>query len=116
MPRVNLIGASNRLTNNTCEFGSMAGLAPTTNVRPNVTGMPGYKVTLTAGNQFLEGPAGGVAGPLPDNTTYRMWGCGLGLNGQSACSNGEKCLKNLNLYSGSNTIGTFATGRSKLLG
>jgi|TARA_Y100000385_G_scaffold20520_1_gene20270 hypothetical protein len=114
MPRVNLIGASNRLTNNTCEFGSMAGLAPTTNVRPNVTGLPGYKVTLTAGNQHLEGPAGGVATTLAQNTTYRRWGCGLGI--QNACPEGTKCLKNLNLFTGSNTIGTFATGRSRLLG
>lgn len=116
MPRVNLIGASNRYTNNTCEFGSMAGLAPTTNVRPFITGIPGYKVTLTAGNQHLEGPAGGVATVLAANTTYRMWGCGLGLNQTLACPEGTKCLNNLNLFTGSNTIGTFMTGRSKLLG
>ena len=114
MPRVNLIGASNRYTNNTCEFGSMAGLAPTTNVRPFITGIPGYKVTLTAGNQHLEGPSGGYGVTLAKNTTYRMWGCGLGI--QNACPEGEQCLKNLKLFTGSNTIGTFMTGRSKLLG
>lgn len=116
MPRVNLIGASNIYTNNTCEFGSMAGLAPTANVRPFITGLPGYKVTLTAGNQHLEGPPGGVATTLAANSTYRMWGCGLGLYGDNACKKGTSCLQNLNLFSGSNTIGTFATGRSKLLG
>ena len=115
MPRVNLIGASNRYTNNTCEFGSMAGLAPTANVRPNVTGLPGYKVTLTAGNQHLEGPPGGYGKTLDKNTTYRNWGCGLGLY-STACADGEKCLKNLNLFTNANTIGTFATGRTKLLG
>ena len=54
MPRINLIGASNRHTNNTCQFGSMAGLAPTTNVRPNITGLPAYKVSIIAANQHLE--------------------------------------------------------------
>ena len=43
MPRINLIGASNRKTNNTCVFGSMAGLAPTATVRPHITMLAGYK-------------------------------------------------------------------------
>lgn len=115
MPRVNLIGASNRYTNNTCEFGSMAGLAPTTNVRPFITGIPGYKVGVTAANQNLEGPAGGVGLVLPSNTTSRNQGCGLGLY-STACDDGTRCLKHLNLFTSANTIGTFATGRSKLLG
>ena len=38
-----MIGASNLHTNSTCVFGSMAGLAPTATVRPNVTGIHGYK-------------------------------------------------------------------------
>ena len=43
MPRPNLIGASNRYTNSTCVFGSMAGLAPTATMRPHITGIHGYK-------------------------------------------------------------------------
>ena len=43
MPRVNLIGSSNRQTNSTCVFGSMAGLPPTATMRPHITGLPGYK-------------------------------------------------------------------------
>ena len=55
MPRVNLIGASNRFTNRVsgdgCVFGSMAGLAPTATKRPWVTGLHGYKYTRSAANR-----------------------------------------------------------------
>jgi hypothetical protein len=113
MSKTRMIGSSNQFTNNTCAFGSMAGLAPTTNVRPNITGKPGYHVTATAANQFLEGPAGGVAGVLAVNTTSIGWGCGLG----RSCADGKKCLMKMNLYIGSNTIGGFTTGGgSRLLG
>jgi hypothetical protein len=43
----NLTG-SNLYTNNTCQFGSMAGLNPTVGVRPNVTGIHGYKTLLVS--------------------------------------------------------------------
>jgi hypothetical protein len=113
MSKTRMIGSSNQITNNTCAFGSMAGLAPTTNVRPNITGIRGYYVTATAGNQFLEGPTGGVASVLAVNTTSRGWGCGLG----RSCADGKNCLMKMNLYTGSNTIGGFSTGGgTKLLG
>tara|TARA_B100001175_G_C19363622_1_gene568322 strand:+ start:207 stop:530 length:324 start_codon:yes stop_codon:yes gene_type:complete len=107
MPRVNLIGASNRHTNQTCHYGSMAGLAPTTNVRPNVTGLPGYKVGVTAANQHNND---GTA--ITSNTLAMTAGCGLG----KRCADGTACLKHLSLWTGPNTLGFFQTGRSKLLG
>ena len=107
MPRVNLIGASNRHTNQTCHYGSMAGLAPTTNVRPNVTSLPGYKVGITAANQHNRD--GSV---ITSNTTSLGMGCGLG----KTCSDGTRCLSHLKLMNGNNTIGTFKTGSSRLLG
>ena len=107
MPRVNLIGASNRHTNQTCHYGSMPGLAPTTNVRPNVTGLPGYKVASVAANEHWYN---GMA--IASNTTSMAAGCGLG----KRCAEGSACLKHLNLWTGANTLGYFQTGRSKLLG
>lgn len=110
MPRINLIGASNLYTNNTCEFGSMPGLAPTANVRPHITGLAGYKVALVAANQHkIDGS------PITKNTTSMQKGCGLGKTGQLACNDGKSCLRHLNLYDGPNTVGYFKTGRSKLL-
>ena len=112
MSKSRMIGSSNQITNNTCAFGSMAGLAPTTNVRPNITGIAGYYVTATAGNQFLEGPAGGKSSVWAKNTKYREWGCG-----GMTCADGKQCLTKLNLYTGSNMIGGFRTGGgTKLLG
>ncbi len=110
MPRINLIGASNRQTNQTCHYGSMPGLAPTTNVRPNVTGLPGYKVAVTAANQHNND---GTA--ISSNTKSMAAGCGLGKY-KGACAEGTACLKHLNLLTGANTLGSFQTGRSKLLG
>ena len=115
MPRINLIGASNRQTNQTCHYGSLPGLAPTTNVRPNVTGLPGYKVMSVAANQHKEGPAGYWSLTLASNTSAMTNGCGLGKY-KGACADGTACLRYLNLYKGSDTLGTFYTGRSKLLG
>lgn len=113
MSKTRMIGTSNSITNNTCAFGSMAGLAPTTNVRPNITGINGYGVSATAANQFLEGPAGGVAITIALNTTHNMWGCGLG----KSCADGTACLKRLNLFTGANTLSGFSTGGgTKLLG
>ena len=93
MSKTRMIGSSNQFTNNTCAFGSMAGLAPTTNVRPNITGIPGYYVTATAHS-------------IKD-------GCGLG----TTCANGRKCLKNMNLMGGANSLGGWRTGGgTRLLG
>ena len=115
MPRINLIGASNRQTNQTCHYGSLPGLAPTTHVRTNVTGLAGYKVMSVAANQFKEGRAGYWGLTLSTNTSAMQSGCGLGKY-KGACADGTACLKYLNLYKGSNSLGTFSTGRSKLLG
>ena len=81
--KINLIGASNHLTNSTCVFGNMAGLAPTATVRPMFTGLPGYKFARSAANghhwvtnAFLS----------QDEKTN---GCGLGRN----CADGRLCVK-----------------------
>lgn len=108
MPRItkNMIGSSNLYTNNTCAYGSMAGLAPTANVRPNITGLNGYKVGVTAANQHNRNGT-----PIASNISSLNSGCGLG----KKCSDGSRCLKHLNLWTGANTVGYFKTGRSKLL-
>ena len=111
MPRVNLIGSSNRYTNQTCVFGSMAGLAPTKNVRPFVSGIPGYKHSIVAanGNNWTSGEI------LTKDKTALENGCGLGKY-KNACNDGVKCLKHLNLYRGSfNNYGRPGT-RGPLLG
>ena len=104
MSKSNLIGSSGRLTNQTCHYGSMPGLAPTTNVRPNITGMPGYK--------FMSVAANGVDWSTGDalNATSRTNGCGLG----RTCANGTACLKFLNLWTGANQLPPVLTG-NKLL-
>ena len=85
MPRVNLIGSSNLYTNQTCVFGSMAGLAPTTNVRPNVSGLPGYKFTRAAANGINWQTGSFLSQTEKDN------GCGLGRN----CDHGKNCVKQI---------------------
>ena len=90
MPRVNLIGASNLYTNNTCQYGSMPGLAPTTNVRPNISGAPGYKYSAIAANG-LNWSSGEAL-----NATAWLNGCGFG----RSCADGSKCLKFLGLWNG----------------
>lgn len=47
-----MIGSSSRFTNSTCVLGSLPGLAPTTNMRPNITGIAGYKAYPISNNQF----------------------------------------------------------------
>lgn len=96
--KISLIGASNLYTNNTCNYGSMAGLAPTTNVRPNVTGLNGYKYNSIAANgvNWYTGNA------LAKDVTSKTKGCGLGKNGKVACDDGKRCLKHLDLWKGTN--------------
>jgi hypothetical protein len=94
MGRINLIG-SNRYTNSTAVFGNMAGLAPTKNVRSFIPALPGYKYDV-----------------VQNNPNHYSDGCGV----PKTPTQGTACLKTLKLYKGSNTIGTFRTGRSKLLG
>ena len=86
--KINLIGASNHLTNSTCVFGNMPGLAPTTNVRPMITGIPGYKYTRIAGHGFNWN----TNVPLPVSGPDKAAGCGLGRN----CDDGRKCIKHIN--------------------
>tara|TARA_Y100000389_G_C17462450_1_gene522864 strand:- start:3877 stop:4158 length:282 start_codon:yes stop_codon:yes gene_type:complete len=76
MPKINLIGASNLYTNSTANFGSMAGLAPTTNVRPYILKLSGYK----------------YAKVLNDPNNYSK-GCGYFKDSNQ----GLRCLKALNL-------------------
>jgi hypothetical protein len=52
MPRINLIGSSNLNTNRTNVLGGpkKSGLAPTTNMKPFFTSLPGYGVARIARN------------------------------------------------------------------
>ena len=86
MPRINLIGSSNRTTNRTCVFGSMAGLPPTANIRPHITAIHGYKSSKVAANEHNNDGS-----EIAANTNAYNAGCGLGKN----CENGQKCIKYL---------------------
>ena len=97
---------SNRYTNNTCEFGSMAGLNPTVGVRPNVTGINGYKYLASAANG-LDWKTG-----LTLNANERANGCGLDLPYGERCDKGKMCIKFLG-YETSNYY--HKTGRGRLL-
>lgn len=57
MTKISKIGSSNLLTNSTKNFGSMAGLAPTSTVRPHITSLPGYKyaILLNEENHYTKG-------------------------------------------------------------
>ena len=81
MPRINLIGASNRKTNNTCVFGSMAGLAPTATVRPHITMLPGYKYARAFNKDPLDTGCG--------------WANALSSNKDNYCKEGKKCVENI---------------------
>lgn len=104
MPRINLIGASNRQTNSTCVFGSMAGLAPTATKRPWITGLHGYKYTRSAANG-TDWETGTILGR---DTTGLSNGCGF----SRGCDNGKTCIK----YIGYPTSGVAYYTGSKLLG
>lgn len=79
MPRINLIGASNLYTNNTCQFGSMAGLAPTATVRPQITSLAGYKYARAFNKEPLDA------------------GCGwTNAKSKEHCSKGKICINNIN--------------------
>jgi len=97
---------SNRYTNNTCEFGSMAGLNPTVGVRPNVTGIHGYKYLRTAanGSDWVSG--------LTLNSQERTNGCGLDLALGERCNRGNQCIRFIG-YETSNFY--HRTGRGRLL-
>ena len=97
---------SNLYTNNTCQFGSMAGLNSTVGVRPNVTGIHGYKYLRTAANG-LNWETGASL-----NSTERTQGCGLDLPYGERCDKGKLCIKFIG-YETSNFY--HRTGRGKLL-
>jgi hypothetical protein len=86
MPRVtnNMLG-SNYRTNSTCVFGSMAGLAPTKNVRPNVSALPGYKFARSAANGLNWETGTSLS------ATDEANGCGL----NRGCDKGKLCVKYL---------------------
>tara|TARA_B100000963_G_scaffold212770_1_gene185406 strand:+ start:1814 stop:2128 length:315 start_codon:yes stop_codon:yes gene_type:complete len=104
MPRINLIGASNRQTNSTCVFGSMAGLAPTATKRPHITGIHGYKYTRSAAN----GTIWDTGATLPRDVKGLSEGCGL----NRPCDKGRLCVK----FIGDTTTGVAYRTGSKLLG
>ena len=81
MPRINLIGASNRKTNNTCVFGSMAGLAPTATVRPHITMLAGYKYARAFNKDPLDSGCG--------------WANARSSNKAAYCKEGKKCVENI---------------------
>lgn len=83
MPRPNIIGSSTRLTNNTFVFGSLPGLAPTTGVRPNVTGLHGYKYYRLAAN--------GVNWKTGASLSTNVAECGLNEN----VANSKVCIETL---------------------
>ena len=97
---------SNLYTNNTCQFGSMAGLNSTVGVRPNVTGIHGYKYLRTAANG-LNWETGASL-----NSAERAQGCGLDLPYGERCDKGKLCIKFIG-YETSNFY--HRTGRGKLL-
>ena len=88
--KINLIGSSNYLTNSTCVFGSMAGLAPTTNVRPMVTSLPGYKFARAAANGT--DPNGNIT---TQSSADRSAGCGLGRFEVDNCTNARGCIQRI---------------------
>ena len=81
----NLTG-SNLYTNKTCQFGSMAGLNSTVGVRPNITGIHGYKYLRTAANGVDWNSGASL------NQTEKEQGCGF----LRTCKDGTRCLKFIN--------------------
>ena len=109
MPRPNLIGASNRQTNRTSVFGSLAGLAPTTGVRSNVTRQPGYKFARIAANglKFVDGGA-----DIDVSEVDRAQGCGFNRdNGIVGAPHGKRCIKHIGY---SKNVSQFRIGKSML--
>ena len=109
MSRTNLIGASNLRTNRTSVFGSLAGLAPTTGVRPNVTGLNGYKFARIAANglRFIDG-----GDDIDVSKVDRNKGCGFNKdNGTLGAPNGQRCIKHIGF---SKNVSQFRIGKSML--
>ena len=108
--KINLIGASNHLTNSTCVFGNMAGLAPTATVRPHVTGIHGYKHLRVAANGFIWE----TNTLLPYTMGDKNAGCGLGRFETNGCTNSINCIKHINPRN--STAGAYYKGSRGHLG
>lgn len=109
MSRSNLIGASNLQTNRTSVFGSLSGLAPTTGVRPHITGLHGYKFARIAANglRFIDG-----ADDIYVSQVDRSKGCGFNRdNGTLSAPNGERCIQHIGY---SKNVSQFRIGKSML--
>ena len=109
MPRPNLIGASNRQTNRTSVFGSLAGLAPTTGVRPNVTGLNGYKFARIAANglRFIDG-----SDDIDVSEVDHSNGCGFNRDNNTLdAPHGRDCIKHIGF---SKNVSQFRIGKSML--
>lgn len=108
--KINLIGASNHLTNSTCVFGNMAGLAPTATVRPMFTGLPGYKFARSAANGLNWDTNAFLSQSEKTN------GCGLGKFEKDGCKNAKKCINYINPKLPWGVAGSYRPGRSRVLG
>lgn len=109
MSRTNLIGASNLRTNRTSVFGSLAGLAPTTGVRPHITGLNGYKFARIAANGtiFVDG-----SDNIDVSKVDRSQGCGFNRdNGTVDAIHGKRCIKHIGF---STNVSQFRIGKSML--
>jgi len=98
-----MIGASNYLTNSTCVFGSMAGLAPTVAKRSWVTGLHGYKYARSAANG-TDWETGEI---LARDVKGLTNGCGF----YRPCDKGKTCVK----FVGYTTSGVAYRTGAKLL-
>lgn len=108
--KINLIGASNHLTNSTCVFGNMAGLAPTATVRPMFTGLPGYKFARVAANGFNWETNAFLSQDEKTN------GCGLGKFEKDGCEKSKKCIEFINPKKPFGIAGSYQKGGSRVLG
>lgn len=109
MSRSNLIGASNLQTNRTSVFGSLAGLAPTTGVRPHVTGLHGYKFARVAANglRFVDGGAD----VWVSKKDYEN-GCGFARDHNTLNAiEGKKCVKHIGY---TKNVNQYRTGKTML--
>lgn len=84
-----MIGSSSRFTNSTCVLGSLPGLAPTTNVRPNITGLAGYKAYPISNNMFrMVSTLSGDKVTISQRHVRNVNECGFNTN----CTNAKKCV------------------------
>tara|TARA_B100001769_G_scaffold268566_1_gene257243 strand:+ start:9889 stop:10206 length:318 start_codon:yes stop_codon:yes gene_type:complete len=95
-----MIGSSSRFTNNTCVLGSLPGLAPTTNMRPNITGLAGYKAYPISNNMFrivMEEDQNGKVSTLLKRSTNAVSECESGFT--KGCKDSKTCVNKVNKVS-----------------